>query len=302
MKKMKKSILVNLMLILIIGNSFLMSSCKKELENNKTIESKKIEEDLNQMAIKYRVKNNRYLKMTESEKRLVAAGADLSAAADFISSTWGLSVIPGAGFAVGAACGVVATAASIAAYHSCGISINGGDSTIISNILNNSNNYTVANPYNNPYENVGIRHNQLIKIYFSGSKRDTLISNVTLIFDSTQLNSEEITSLSKVPDSVSVSIYNYFRNNVITTEYGIQPALNNFFINSEDYQLKNIISTFYNNLKTINTLTETISYINDCENYFINCNSISCKTKNVLLTCFAVAKHSYTLWYMAITN
>ena len=78
--------------------------------------------------------------------------------------------------------------------------------------------------------------------------------------------------------------------------------LDHFFINNDELQVKEIILTFYNELKGIHSLSQTMSFINDYEIYFINCNTITPKEKEVLLTCFAVAKHSISLWEEVISE
>jgi hypothetical protein len=292
---MKKIILS--IAILAIANSTILTSCKKDSKTVSQISNNTIQSDLKKISEKYTFKNVGFFKMTEGEKSLVAAGADLAAAAEYASATWGLSVFPVLGFANGVACGVVAAAASVAAYNACGIVTgpSGGSAP------NPTGNYEVPNPHNNPYELIGIRHNQLVDIYYSGNMNQRLNSN-TSIFNSTQLNSSELKVLPILPNKLTVSINNYISSNPITTATGIKPFLDHFFINNDELQVKEIILTFYNELKGIHSLSQTMSFINDYEIYFINCNTITPKEKEVLLTCFAVAKHSISLWEEVISE
>jgi hypothetical protein len=289
MKKIKFIALGVLAFITIASTVFI--SCRKQQKTITTYSNNTIQSDLKKISEKYTFKNVGFFKMTEGEKRLVAGGADIAAAAEYASATWGLSVFPVLGFANGVACGVVAAAASVAAYNACGMVVrtSGGSAP------NPTGNYDVPNPHNNPYEFIGIRHNQLVDVYYSGNMNQRLNSN-TSIFNSTQLNSSELQVLPVLPNKLTVSINNYISSNPITTATGIKPFLDHFFINNDELQAKEIILTFYNELKGIHSLSQTMSFINEYEIYFINCNTITPKEKEILLTCFAVAKHSFSLW------
>lgn len=284
-----------------IAASTIFVACKKEEVKESPKVETTIQNDLRKISEKYQSKADNLTRMTKEQKLTVAAGADLLAAAEFVNATWQFMIIPTVSAALGTAVTIVAAGASIAAYNACGMVANPGvpnDPNVINNIINHSGNYNVPNPYNNPYEQVGIRHNELLKIYYLGNMNHPVTNN-TSIFDSTQLSSQELQALPIVANNHPVAIDSFISLNPITPETGIQPFLNFCFTSTEDAQLKGIISTFYNGMSGISTLSSTMSYINDYENYFISNSTITAKEKQVLLTCFAVAKHSYSLWYQA---
>lgn len=252
--------------------------------------------------------------MTEQEKSIRTA---VTVAADLIGAGtvgklggsiggWIGSIIPGAGTAVGGGLGAgigAALGGTVASYeawkrHTHNMPLGpGDDAEAEQEIIDFNGTYAESDPYNNPYESVGRRHNQLMKALMS---RNTVLAPTFAaysIYDSTDLDTnEKLLFRSDTPDYITNHI-----NWLITDTPDVYQQIDQIF--AGDTTVKSILETFLAGLYEVDLteIGEIHSYVNDYEGYFISNNNITDEQRNVLMCTFATAKHSAAMWLNAFT-
>jgi hypothetical protein len=311
------------MLVLLLGLSItFFSSCKKESRYEKTnstetsgkyqldaAEIAKIRTDLRAINSKYG--NTIAAKTTAPDVNKVCkvVSADIGGAwvgfnvgskiGVFFGGPGGAAF--GAGFGMGI-CGIIAS------YGAAAIMRNPNGADVFGNIQANNVIYTLPNPYNNPFESAGTRHNELVKA-ISYNAPFSIPATRSQVFANVQLNAGETTVFDA--DSSTgyfMGEYNMFISNfpINTATYwanrSLQYPTNQY--GGDDSLVYSVMMDFFAGIEVTfenqnnYNMNTTMSLINDYEGYFVNNQSISTLSKSCLLSCFAVAKHSTALWHL----
>ncbi|MFA6150305.1 MAG: hypothetical protein WC716_03225 [Chitinophagaceae bacterium] len=167
-------------------------------------------------------------------------------------------------------------------------------------VVNNPNGGT-SNP-NNPYDNLGVFHNQTIISYANQYGQNTGITTGSLnSFIANSYNS----TFTYTPTSTETTFVNNFNfiqlhSSLVESSYnntGISGIVENHKNAGYLDQVEaNILSTYLNNLANFSTLNEGQSYSIDCENVILNSNLPSA-SKQKLLISMSIARNSFTLYF-----
>lgn len=288
---MKKAIL-SLSLLCMSSTTFF--SCKKDnVTGSKmtTQNNENFKKTLEEINAKYAVKNASLMHMTDAEK---SARTAATAVADLIGAGDGgmVGAILGP-IAAGFGAGLGGVTASYAMYQSLTHGMSVPDATDLGDrVANHTGSYGVANPFSNPYEGVGIRHNQLMQT-LCAKLSDPTNNPVTLVFDSTDLDSLELDYIANDANHTFDAYENLITYPIIDAHAYLDqviPDVTNSTVND-------ILNTFLTGFMACANPTTAIPLVNDYENAIMSNTALSTDDKQILLQSMAVAKHSYALWY-----
>jgi hypothetical protein len=284
-----KKLIITITTLAVSCSAFFMACNKNEVKKAEQ-STLSIQDDLTRINRKH-IPKYELIHMTEEEK---SARTAATIAADALGAADGALVGSlGGPFLAGFAAGIGGTTASYAMWKSLTHDLPVGDvDDMVTRLNNHAGNYAVANPYGNPYENVGQRHNVLLRKLVLRIP-ELPVTNNMIVFDNTDLNQDEIGYLAG-DNNHTINAYNYL---LATPTPSCYDYLNSFASAQQDVVVKDALTLFLNGLNPINNLSARMAFINDYENYFINNSTITARDKQILLQSFATAKHSSAFWY-----
>jgi len=301
--------------------TFYIFSCKKEKNNNANVKpaanynvaASKIANDLRLINARHTHTGLSGAKTTSWSigKWCLVISADATGAiagaqaGGKLGAIIGTAVNPGAGTAAaaglgaGIGAGILGTLASYGAANAGSmLAPNGGGYS--NQIIEMSMNFTVANPYSNPYDYVGSRHNVLLQqlvINFPNTSPATS-SN---LFNNITLSDEETYYLSNDASNTLMGSFSTF----MAETPDFTQFISGTFTDTTDTIPNSVMNLFLAGLSICAqsenwTIDSTIAFINSYEQYFVNNQNVSTFDDNELLTSFSVAKYSSVLWYNAM--
>lgn len=227
------------------------------------------------------------------------AACDAVGLLDGVSASAGLFGFgPIGGLAAGFIGGCCAVTASAVAYN-CLVGPTPptpGNDPLIYAIVNNGT-YTAANPHSNPYESVGVRHNELIQLYYATS-HSTVPSDPLSFFDDEELTGSEVSALNSYNGSNCSNIYNYLSTHTIASTEDVHDYVNS---TAADEDVKDIINELIDGLEGCSTTAAGVSLINDYEEAVMaNSGEMTALDYMMVMSSLAVAKHSFVMWTTSI--
>ena len=239
----------------------------------------------------------------------VTVGADLVAGGLALKSTaawWAIGPVGAWGSGLVSAC--CAAGASISAYHGmakAAIVRNGGtppqtwfdDYNTAAAKLENYAVVAERNPFSNPFDSVGIRHNQYVKLYYT-SQNYYLPDSTFYLINPVNLPSEEAAAIQSFP--VNIPLYN-------SIDYGfINPMLDSAslmaFANHGYGQvgtntfLQNFTNMFLNGVLSCRTYKDVVSLAHAYEQQYVTFSGFDDFERRYVLSIIATAKYSALLW------
>ena len=314
-----KKIILSLSILAFAGASTFVACKKSEVKTPISLVATSFQDDLLKINQKYQSKSNILLKTTDqkdadkkkkeaSARNAATAGADAVAVVGVGATCSGWMVLgPIGGIAAGVFAGVSGAVASYTTYKGLGgmgLRPTGGaasEQAINLAITSHIGAYPVPNPHSNPWEFVGVRHNELVKALCSKTTLNPITSQYYL-YDASDLTNSEIASLSLDSNLITAANYNFilaqpYPSDSMATLY---PFIN--FAFSNDSTNHSIMTLFYTGLKQIENPQDVMPFINDYEYYFLHNPPVPTININPILAGLAVAKHSYALWSNALPS
>lgn len=311
MKKAARK-LTTVITMIAIANLTLFSACKKDdpvqskTAKTNLVSLASINSDLLAINAKY-AHNFKGGKTTAiNGAQAAAAGADLVAAATTARTFWAWCVSGWGAFACAGLTVIAAAVTSYGTYKGCG-----GIAIDTSNkahqkalIVADVDHYTIPNPYSNPYDSAGIKHNEMVKILCQ-KQTDLALNYTTLTYASTDLSQFQLQVISMDTPHLAYNMCNYVSNPTHMIDNNGNITLTNM-INTycnDDATVKTVVTDITSGLQGVSNLSDAMSLLNDYENYFLNTNTgLTDQEKYSVLTSLSVAKYSYTMWNDALTN
>jgi hypothetical protein len=299
MKKIKFIALGVLAFITIASTVFI--SCRKQQKtittySNALAYSKKINE-------KYNKKNKSITQILKSKttKAAVTVMADVAGAGTAAATMGSLWLAAPWGTIASAAVTVCAgTSASVLAHIAQNSPINPNYLSIYheANIkLINAILTLDENPYHNPLDSIGFKHNELVKRYFTTLNNYSIPNANTFLFNSLNLTAEENKSLKYTSIVKITSLLNYQYTHPIENTSSLEMYLNNaYMLYGSNPFLVDFNNTLLQGMYACATYDDLINLAHEYEAYYIPNFQGTDIERRVVLISLATMKYSAKLW------
>ncbi|MEI6184005.1 MAG: hypothetical protein WCP65_00650 [Bacteroidota bacterium] len=154
-------------------------------------------------------------------------------------------------------------------------------------------NIDIPNEGNNPFDDVGKRHNEILKqLYVNNIDNSNL--DASFLYSNCTLNDPE-NSFLKNDNNFTNNTTKYFIENTINIE-NLEASINYIKLNSKDEVTAQIILCYFDGILNLENVDDGVKIAYEYENYFNNEDLLSDSQKQILFEALSIAKYSTRFW------